>query len=676
MSFLYPSFLWALLAISIPIIVHLFNFRRYKTIYFPSIRFLKEVQEQTRSTSQLKHLLVMLARILTILFLVLAFAQPFIKPTEGKLNNGIKAVSIYIDNSFSMNARSGDVPLVELAKRKALEIAGAYSPDDEFQLLSNDFEGKQQRLVNRDQFKQFVEEVKPSPVSKTLSQVIGREKEALARSQSAQKIIYIISDFQKSTSDLQNIPVDSNTKIYFIPLKSTAQKNIAVDSCWLEAPVQMVNQPAKLHVKLTNFGDEDIVEERITLRINDEIKTIADLNIAANGSAEDTLVFNITQAGWNKGELQVSDFPVSFDDSYFFTFNVKPLASVLIVNGTSANPFLDALFGNSNLFATSSSSLNQLNYSSLKSFDCIILNQPSVISSGLKDALTQYVQGGGNLLLVPDANCSLTSVNDFLLSLNADELQQWIKQSRQVTSLNTTMNVFADVFSKLNQNIALPKTSGFFLLKQRTQSPAEALMKFNDGNSLFTRYTSGKGNFYLSSVPFDKTITDFPLNPIFAPLLFKVVVLKNNNPSLAYNIGEPTFFEAENLSEGEKEIYRIKGSTREFIPAQRPLGNSVMINFGNEIREAGFYDLYLPDSVHHYFLGFNFNRKESDLKILSADETEVQAKRIGAQIISNTSANLSALIDEMNQGISLWRYCIILALIFIATEILLLRFLK
>ncbi len=634
------------------------------------------MQQQTRSTSQLKHLLVLMARILTLLFLVAAFAQPFIKPIDGVVNTGKKAISVYIDNSFSMNARSGDVPLVELAKRKAREIASAYSPDDEFQLLSNDFEGKQQRLVNRTQFFQFLEEVKPSPASRTISQVISREKESLARSQSEQKFIYIISDFQKSTSDLQNIPIDSNTKVYFIPLKSSAQKNVTVDSCWLEAPVQMVNQPAKLHLKITNYGGEDIADERITLRINDEIKTIADLNIAANSSAEDTLVFNITQSGWNKGELQVSDFPVSFDDSYFFTFNVKPLASVLIVNGTSTNPFLDALFSNNNLFATTTSSLNQLNYSSLKSYDCIILNQPSVISSGLKDAFSQYVSGGGNLLLVPDPNCNLQSVNDFLLSLNADELQQWIKQNRQVTTINTRMNLFADVFSKLKGNMALPKTSGFFLLKQRTQSSAEALMKFNDGNSLFTRYTSGKGNFYISSVPFDKSVTDFPLNPIFAPLLFKVVVLKNSNPSLAYSIGANSFFEAENMGEGEKEIYRIKGNNREFIPAQRPIGNQVLVNFGNEIRDAGFYDLFRSDTSNQYWLGFNFNRKESNLALLNAEEINVQAKRIKAQVISDVDADISVLVSEMNRGIALWKYCILLSLIFLAAEVLLLRFLK
>ncbi|MFI5136035.1 MAG: BatA domain-containing protein, partial [Chitinophagales bacterium] len=64
MSFLYPAFLFALGAIAIPIIIHLFNFRRYKTIYFSNTKFLREVKEKTDSRTQLKHLLVLLCRIL------------------------------------------------------------------------------------------------------------------------------------------------------------------------------------------------------------------------------------------------------------------------------------------------------------------------------------------------------------------------------------------------------------------------------------------------------------------------------------------------------------------------------------------------------------------------------------------------------------------------------------
>ena len=105
MKFVHPGFLWALFALAIPIIIHLFNFRRYKVIYFSSLKFIKHVDQQTRSTQKLKHLLILALRLLAITALVLAFAQPYF-PVERSGNGGGKPVlAIYIDNSFSMTAK-------------------------------------------------------------------------------------------------------------------------------------------------------------------------------------------------------------------------------------------------------------------------------------------------------------------------------------------------------------------------------------------------------------------------------------------------------------------------------------------------------------------------------------------------------------------------------------------
>ena len=116
MQFVHPAFLWALAALAIPIIIHLFYFRRFKKVYFTNVRFLKEVKEETSARRRLRNLLVLLARLLALAALVLAFAQPFI-PQDTEVKKGTKAVSIYVDNSFSMNALSQDVPLLEKAKQ-------------------------------------------------------------------------------------------------------------------------------------------------------------------------------------------------------------------------------------------------------------------------------------------------------------------------------------------------------------------------------------------------------------------------------------------------------------------------------------------------------------------------------------------------------------------------------
>ena len=120
MEFLYPGFLWALTAVAIPVIIHLIYFRRFKKVYFSNIRFLKEIKEETTNTNKLKNLLILLARIFAILFLVLAFAQPYI-PQGEKLKSGTTGVSIYIDNSFSMEALSDEVSLLEKAKKYKID---------------------------------------------------------------------------------------------------------------------------------------------------------------------------------------------------------------------------------------------------------------------------------------------------------------------------------------------------------------------------------------------------------------------------------------------------------------------------------------------------------------------------------------------------------------------------
>src|SRR6187551_1622500 len=105
MLFTYPAFLFALSALSIPVIIHLFNFRRFKKIYFTNVRFLQEIKQDTRSRSRLKHLLILIARLLALAFLVFAFAQPFIPVSKSSnIATGTKHVSIYVDNSYSMDA--------------------------------------------------------------------------------------------------------------------------------------------------------------------------------------------------------------------------------------------------------------------------------------------------------------------------------------------------------------------------------------------------------------------------------------------------------------------------------------------------------------------------------------------------------------------------------------------
>src|SRR6202000_801294 len=102
MHFLYPAFLFALISLAIPILIHLFNFRKYQKVYFSNVQFLKEINEQQSSRRNLKERLILAARLLALFFLVLAFTRPYISNQHSENAGSQQLVSVFVDNSYSM----------------------------------------------------------------------------------------------------------------------------------------------------------------------------------------------------------------------------------------------------------------------------------------------------------------------------------------------------------------------------------------------------------------------------------------------------------------------------------------------------------------------------------------------------------------------------------------------
>ena len=193
MQFLYPGILYALAAISIPILVHLFNFRRFKKVQFSNVEYLKEIKQETKSKSKIKHFLILCSRILAVAAIVLAFAQPFIPTGDNSAKTGKKTVGVYIDNSFSMESESESGNILEIAKNKALEVVKYHSPTDVFQLITNDFEGRHQRWLTQEEISELITEIDFSPQSKTLSEVYSRHKDLSLKEEAVQRIVYVLS---------------------------------------------------------------------------------------------------------------------------------------------------------------------------------------------------------------------------------------------------------------------------------------------------------------------------------------------------------------------------------------------------------------------------------------------------------------------------------------------------
>lgn len=675
MQFLYPTFLWALLALAIPVIIHLFSFRRYRKVFFTNVRFLKEIKEETSSRQKIKNLLVLAARCLAVLGLVFAFAQPFL-PQQDKVLQGDRAVSVFIDNSFSMNALSQDVPLFEKAKQRAREIVQAYAPDDRFQILTNDFEGRHQRLISKEDALAMIDEIKPSPASREFSKVMQRQQQALNLGKAPNKIAYILSDFQKNVSDFSTYK-DTSMQVNLIPLQAVQEKNIAIDSAWFEAPVQMLNQVSQMVVKVRNYSTEPAENVRVTLKHNGQEKPVGTFNIPAKSVITDTVNITILNTGWHEATLTLSDYPVQFDDSYNFAFYVAEQINILTINDNLPNKYLGAAFGGSAYFKVTDQNSKNIDYSKLAQYQLIVLNETTNISSGLAAELNTYAKNGGNVLLFPNGSGNATAYKAVLDIFRANEFSGFDNAERQVSSINTDEFVFNSVFINKTDNLKLPTTKGNFRMGNVSARGGEALMTYRDGSVFLQKYNVEKGNFYVCAAPLDERFSNLSKSgEIFVPMLYKMAIATAKSPQIAYTIGKDEFVEAEARVTAGESTYKMKGKNEEFIPDQKTISSKVILGVSEGTREADFYSLYINPQETIAKYAFNFDRKESDLQYFTKDDLAKNANKNLSVIDANEKANFTDLVGERSQGIALWRWFIILALVALAIEQLLLRFWK
>lgn len=671
MQFLYPNILWALLALLIPIIIHLFHFRRFKKVYFTNVKLLKEIKEEKSTRRQLRNLLVLLSRLLALAFLIFAFAQPFLSKNN-TTKTGKNNVSIFIDNSNSMMANSEDIPLLDKAKKKAEEIVSAYGPSDEFQIIAHELKGSQQRWISKENTIQAIEEIDLNPEVNLLSNIYKKQEQS--QPEEGNHIIYYISDFQKTITDFE-FEKDSLTEINFIPLQSIKESNIAIDSVWFESVVPSLNQNNKLFVRVNNYGNEVQDDVRISLVQNNQTRPEGKISIPAQGSKVDTVNLLITQPGWQNIEIKIDDYPIQFDDSYFISFNVKATTKVLTINEGAEDKYLTAVINSINSFSIDNVRSSSIQYDQFKDYDLIILNDLTKISSGLASELKTFVENGGNFLFFPNSKGDIDSYNSLFNTVNCNTIVDWSNETENVYRINTSEFVFSNVYTSTRNNLKLPTTKGKFNFNNISSRGGEFLLKYRNGQDYMTKYGRGKGNVFVSASPLDNDYNDLVVNAeIFVPLIYKIAYSSNQNDKLAFSIGKDNFTEVTNSSTSNEIIYKITGA-QEIIPRQSNLGNNTLINFNNLITKAGYYDLVLNEEKVKT-LAFNFDRLESNLDYFNVSELNEEFGE-NVNILDNSlNADLGNLIKEKDQGITYWRLCLMLALLFLAIETMLLRFWK
>jgi hypothetical protein len=297
------------------------------------------------------------------------------------------------------------------------------------------------------------------------------------------------------------------------------------------------------------------------------------------------------------------------------------------------------------------------------------------VSSGLADALKQYVQQGGNVLVLPAQNADLSAYRSFLGLFRANELRAFEPTVRSVGTVNTEEFVFNDVFENRSANLRLPTTQGNFPLTRYDGRNEETLMTYRDGSPYLVKYRADLGHLYLLAAPIDEQVNDLVQNAeVFIPMLYKMAISAGAAKPLAYTIGRDEVIETNHRIGTGELVYKLSGNDEEFIPEQRVVGTKLFLGIDQQVAKAGFYTLFLNKDEPLDHLAFNYDRRESSLDYFSPDDLQVQlGDRVGVIDTRDDNA-ITTAITERSQGIVLWRWCIIIALIGLAIEVLLLRF--
>ncbi len=686
MNFQYPAFLFALFSIAIPILIHFFNFRRYKTVYFSNVDFLKKIKKQTRKKNELKQLLILIARILTIIFLVFAFARPFIPLKSNSGSQAVGTIAFYIDNSFSMNALSEKGRLIDEGVKLAVDVAYSYPPDTKFKLYTNDLHPKHNMSFYRDQLMMELSEIKPSPAIIPLSVINKRfESDEGVSGDDNEGAIFYISDFQRNITDLHNFTNGQKVN-FFIPLYPSAVNNLYIDSCWMEVPAHGLNQQENIFVKIKNISDEDYNNLPVRLYLNDSLKSITNFSVDANSEVITNLKYTNVSGGMQAGKIEITDYPFTHDNTWYFSYFTEPKLKTLAIFGNNKYSleglnYISALFGEDEYITLETMNIQSLQISKLPEYNTIFLTGIENFSSGFLNELAGAVSNGTSVVFFPGPVSNQLQNNLFLSKFRVANIIGVDSVRQSLSGIDYDNRFFENVFKEKREDAMMPEIVYHYKFENRSLTPEANLLWFQNGDKAMSVSPFDKGKVWIFAFPLMKANEAFARDIIFVPAVYNIVLNSIADQSTSYTIGKDITVmlpKSMNIDIGSTIEIEHRETGNRFIPGITVTNQGSRIELSNMIENAGHYLVKNGEKTVTLF-SFNYDRQESELVYTGIDELTDRTEAAGltsTTVISSSERAFTDIVDEINKGRQLWKYCIIAALLFIVAEVLISRFMK
>ena len=641
MQFKHPEILYFLFLLVIPILVHLFQLRRFKKEYFTNVKLLKELQIQTRKSAKIKKWLLLATRLLLLTCLILAFAQPFFdaKDTTNKGNELI----ILLDNSFSMQAKGAKG---ELLKRSIQELLEELPENQQFSLLTNsevfwdtDIKSIQKELQNLNY------SAMPFQLDYLINQVEIKKK-------NTKKDYVIITDAIQSESK-KALDLAANNVVYFIQPEAQNKTNISIDKVIIS---NVLDQFYELKITLQASG---ATENEVPLSVFSNNKAIAK-TIAKFESAKTEIAITIPKKDFH-GTISIEDNSLSYDNTYYVSISKPKKASVIAIGTSDKNKFLGRIY-TTDEFNFISTDLATLDYNLIENQDAIILNELEDLPVALGTTLKSFYEKGGSIVLIPNTKNTPSLLNVFAKNFGGLSYSQLSTSGKQITKINFDHPLYQTVFEKKVTNFQYPNTKESFGL-----SGTSNVLQYED-NSVFVGSTTNRlGTFYAFSAPINKQNSNFQNAPLIVPTFYNMGQNQGKIGISAFTIGAN-----ENLiletSLAKDEVVSVQKDSYSFIPMQQILNAKCKLSFGDYPEIAGNFDV-MKGTNSLKKISFNYPRTESDLTQVSTANFENFTK------INNISTALNDIASERTSN-EIWKWFIFATLLLLITELLIQKFVK
>lgn len=642
MHFKNPEILYFLFLLVIPILVHLFQLRRFKKEYFTNVKLLKELSIQTRKSSKIKKYLLLATRLLLLTCLILAFAQPYFKAKDSESKNN--QLFVILDNSFSMQAKGQKGELLKRAVQDLLEV----TPEEmNVSVITNsdEFWDTNIKSIEKD-----LQKLNYSAIPFSLDNALTKIKSH--NSNQGKDIVIVTDAIGIKTNSIDKLP--ENTKSYFVIPEAENLENIAIDSVFLS---QTLDNFYEIGVQVSsNFEDEKSIPVSVYNKENLIAKAILKLD-----KRKQVLNFTIPKDDFN-GYVSLHDNSLGFDNTFYFNIKKPEIVNVLAVGDTEKSNFLSKIYTKPD-FNFSNSTPNSLDYSSLQKQDAIILNELENIPLAMHTNLKQFIQKGGSLIIIPSEKNDVQNINSFLSVFGGIQFTNLENFEKKVTKINFSNPLFSNVFEKKITNFQYPFVKQSFRLK----SNVSQAISYEDQSAFLSTIYKNTGAVYVFSSPINKQNSNFQNSPLIVPVFYKMGINNNKNGVKFETIGNSKTILIDALV-NKDEVISVKNNTEDFIPMQQIMEDKVKFSNGDNPKKAGNYDI-VQDNKTIGNLSFNFDRKESNLT-KSSDESLDNLNEI------ESLDKFFETIQIERTDNQIWKWFLIFTLLFFILEILIQKFIK